>query len=191
MGVFRVTLSQVQFGCLIQNVLHFSQDSATEAMKATLSAEVQASYISQMKTRQSQNLTYTQVRVVLLGTTTAPHITNISTPGTVTGSAQELTYVAHVVRLQTDFAGRRGRGRIYIGGVPMNLSSSGILSSAAITAYNAVFASIMGVWGPSHTSNFRLVVNQGDNTPDPHPVVTMTLNPIPRVQRRRNIGVGI
>lgn len=191
MGVFRVTLSQIHFGCMVQNVLHFKKSDSVDADRATLAAEIVASYIPNMKTRQSQNLTYTQIRVHVLGESLAPYVLNVSTPGTVTGSAQELTFVSHVVRLNTAFAGRRGRGRWYIGGVPLNLSSSGILSSAAITAWNTVLASIMAVWGPSGSSNFDLGVQNGSESDDFHAVTALTLNPIPRVQRRRNLGVGI
>lgn len=99
---------------------------------------------------------------------------------------------AHLVRKRTDSSGRRGRGRLYIPGVPEGeVDSAGNLSTvyrdAMTTSANGLLTDLeTGVAGLPATPMVILHRSEGIGTePPPTPVVTMVCETKIATQRRR------
>jgi hypothetical protein len=141
----------------------------------------------------------------------------VPTGGAAAGSASssEEMSAAAVVRWRTTLAGKRFRGRMYIGPLPANYSDNGRLATAGMTTVNAhalALKNAFAVGGSSH-NEFALTIysrsyNEGEYgyPQGVHPsksffyppdyagnatnVTTYAVDSVLRTQRRRQIGVG-
>ena len=104
--------------------------------------------------------------------------------GTITGVGDRApSWLAAVTSLRTASAGRSRRGRYFLGGLMENEIVGNDLSSGHKTTVEAYAAALMGVFGPSGTSNlYRLVVYSrklasvpGTQCQDSSTVITSTL----------------
>lgn len=104
------------------------------------------------------------------------------------------TSIALVVKRKTDFGGRRGRGRIFLTGVPLDweddsrIDTTDVNFDAAMTALlanlNATVTNATIEWQPRHYMPSHPTVLAG-------PIRVWAYDPILRNQRRRQVGVGI
>lgn len=138
--------------------------------------------------------------------------------GTVVGTQSTGTplppHVAYVIQLKTGLAGRRNRGRLYMGGVRIEeVGADGNLLAGFVTGVNGLAATALAEYGQGGTNpdwdwviwSFRYA--SGWKPADAHPhrlafvgpissqneangIRTGICSPIWRVQRRREIGVG-
>jgi hypothetical protein len=134
--------------------------------------------------------------------------------GTVSGIVEE-AFAAAVVRWRTPQAGKSHRGRTYIGPIVQPWMTDGRLAAAGITAVTAFGTAMNNAYGGGGlpTRPYRLTVysrpyNNGEYqyatrktgsltvvTPPDYAgnstnVTTFSVDPILRVQRRRELGVG-
>lgn len=126
--------------------------------------------------------------------------------GTLSTTSGALTSAA-CVKQTSAFIGRSRRARSFIGPVPPGDILLGSLSVGFTTALNNYFTALMGLWGPtgSDAANGRLVVwsttiaklhsqatppAMGDPLSASAYVVAYHVDPVARVIRRRELGVG-
>lgn len=120
-----------------------------------------------------------------------------------------------VMRWRTPIAGKRHRGRTYIGPIPQQYMNDGYLDTAFRTSYNAFGTKMITTYsGVSGNTNGALLTvysrptNEGEGGYPSHKggtyhieffkdydgnstnVIAASLDPVLRSQRRRNIGVG-
>jgi hypothetical protein len=192
MGLFRVTISGLQQGQTMQNVLHFKKDASSTADLNALAVDIRDNWIQYVKTIQSGSMTYVNIKVARVNNSDVPVNLTISIPGANSGNDQWLTFYSHVMQFHTAHAGRTGRGRIYHFGLANNLHDKGLLWSGVLALWAPIITNIMNRYGPSGSSDFQLyVAPHGTDETAGFPVTSITMNPVVRMQRRRNIGVGV
>jgi hypothetical protein len=91
--------------------------------------------------------------------------------------------VAVVIRKRTSQPGKTGRGRWYIGCVPEDYSSIGILQSGAITAYTSLASAyrgdqvtVLATWGSYHHSGKDMAL---------YSISSTSVEPFLKTERRR------
>lgn len=110
--------------------------------------------------------------------------------------------VAVVIRKRTTLLGRAYRGRAFFAGIPIGSTSLGLLSEAAQAAWEADLTSALAVTinsGETGGPDFAPVLVGALRAVQPGPItsyrvtpiVSADLDPVLRVQRRREIGVGV
>lgn len=105
---------------------------------------------------------------------------------------------AVVARLRTGVAGRRHRGRIYLGGVPNAWETDGLLTTAGVTGYGLWAADMIAKFGgPTASSGYQLGVfsraawKEGLSEAKWFtPITQISIMSAITSQRRRRIGVG-
>lgn len=190
-NIFRVTLTQLLFSQTCQNVLHFTGPSADPLQMSALADEVQSGWISQVRTTQAADVTYVDIGVRLLESQFPAFHKTINVEGVAGAQDHDIPFLASVWRLRGDVLGKKGRGRVYICGMDQGVSSKGLILSPTLIEWQNRCANILGVFGPSGTSSFRLVICPPRPPFSTVSVVNMSIAPIWGHQRRRNIGIGI
>lgn len=188
---FRVTDIGTMYGQQHQNVLHFAGPSSDPLQMSALADEFTATWVTQMKGGQSQAYVHSQIKVRMLESQFPPFIKTINLAGANQFDDELFTPTAFVIRLRTDFVGRQGRGRIYLGGVNKGWTTNGLVDADVITSFNNRFATILGQFGLGGASAFDLVVLPHNPPFSVRNVTSMQLAPTLGVQRRRNIGIGV
>lgn len=189
-GFYRVTISALMYSQSVLNVLSFLGPVADLGAQTTLANEVTTIWINQVKTLQGAALNYVAVKVEALGTTLPPHIKTINIPGVQQFDNELDPCNAFIIRLRTGFAGRTGRGRVYIASVMKGFYRNGLVTQTLIDAWDQVFGNIMGNTGFG-SSPYILCVGNKSGPLVFHPVMSLQVAPTLGHQRRRNIGVGI
>jgi hypothetical protein len=190
-AIFRVTTVATLYGQTINNVLHFRGPSDDPAQMSVLAEEFVTNFLGHIRNMQVQDVFYSAIRVRMLESQYATFTKTTTLQGVNSADTQTLSFAAFVWKLRGATIGRHSLGRIYVGGIPSRVQTLGIIGSATIVAAQNRFVQIMGVYGPSGSSTFRLCIvpkNPPFTTTD---VVSMDINPVVCVQRRRNIGVGV
>lgn len=193
MSIFRITLTGFLFGQTIQNVLHFDNvDGAlTEAQAAT---EMSTQWLQQIKTIQITSFTWSLINVQNVSTLPRPSAYNlpVNIAGTQAASNPITVFLAHVIRLRTGLSGRKGRGRIYIAGPSSGEMANGILTAASIAKWETILNVLRGRYLINGSTQLRLgVFHRAELGGTITACSEMTVAPVPGVQRRRNVGVGV
>lgn len=191
-NIFRVTLTQLNQGQQIQNVLHFTGPSSDPLQLVALADEVESGWIANVRVSQWGSLKYIDIGVRLLESQFATfHKTiNLLATGGV-GSDQFIPFASYIYQLRGATIGRRSRGRAYIAGVHQDDTAQGLLNPAAVTTRRNRQETIMSIFGPNGTSTFRLVICPSKPPFNVVPVTSMSIAPTLGTQRRRNIGRGM
>lgn len=191
MATIRVTLSMTYYGQLFQNVLHFNKSDYVASELPTLIQDVKDNWITHVKWCQSDGLKYINMKLHHVGSLT-PDTNEVLAINGGTGSSSEYKpFNCHIIRIQSEVAGRIGRGRVYIGGIASNLTDFGFIKTSILATWATKLQLITAAFGPSATSDFQLGVNPHTETDDFKPMQSLSINPVEGIQRRRNIGVGI
>jgi len=191
MAEFRATLMAQHMGQAHQNVLHFQKSGAVTLDASNLANDLKDYWCQIWKPGVASNFTYTNIHVQQLGSTDPPFDLAVSITGTGSAEAGTLPFMALNIRLQTAFGGRHGRGRFYHAGLNPGHLSYGVIQPSIVTYFTGICTSLMARYGPTGASDFQIGVMSRVASSTFHPVTSMTVDTIPRVQRRRNIGVGI
>ena len=193
MSILRVTTTAFRYGQAHQNVLHFNNpDGATPL--ATAATDVRDNWVNKVTIHLASTLRYLNILVQDITNPAEPAVSlAIDRLGQSFGDTTFASFACMVFKLQTDFGGRHGRGRVFLGGMAANFMTDGILNSGyIINVNNDIVAPIMARFGPSGTSNLELgVLQRGGGGPTLHPVQSIQVRSTMGVQRRRNIGVGV
>lgn len=188
--VVRVTISGLDYNQVTQNVLHFRHVADPYNAQA-IAAEIIAGWIPNVQFFSKSNFSY---RNVLVQDIEVPANPTASIPINMAGfgasSTRAPSFWSAVIKIQTPVGGRHGRGRIFLAGLHADAFESGILGSLFQTQALDHLNALIARYGPTGTSDLRLVVlNRVDNSQSD--MVNLVLRPIPGIQRRRNIGIGI
>jgi hypothetical protein len=123
-----------------------------------------------------------------------PGVSPTNLPVNIVGGGLSLSngvsFATYCIKKTTNTAGRKGRGRLYMGRLsPSNLGANGILTTAALSALNGIAATVFARYGITGNGPYRLIV-YSDADPVAKQVTSLQFDVVPRVQRRRNFGVG-
>lgn len=195
MALMRATLTGVWINSVtMQNVIHLWNPDGTMSDLA-VATELRDGWCTLLAAGQVNTFGWRNISVLRVGTTDTP--TNLAVvvngqDGTDNQGGSAVICVKF--RLHTGFAGRHGRGRIYLPGYRSVYWSGGQLTSTGITnmtiRLNAIKARYVG---PGNTGPVQLAVapRSAVSEADMHLVDDISLSLTPGVQRRRNLGVGL
>jgi hypothetical protein len=175
-----------------QNVLHFHKADAVTADAAALANDIKDNWCVIWKPGVGNNFIFQNIHVKQLGSIDPPYDLAVAIPGTGSAEGGTLAFVCMNIRLQTGIAGKHGRGRIYHAGLNPGHLSFGIIAPTFVSYYMTnIITPLFNRYGPTGPSEFTIGVRGRASGAEFHPATSMTLDTIPRVQRRRNLGVGI
>jgi hypothetical protein len=130
----------------------------------------------------SSQITATSLLVKLGPNDTGASVVEPISFGGAGASAQSAPNVAMLVQKGTNLGGRKGRGRLFIPGVPeASVDPSGIIAAGTITALNAVLGDFIT---DLQTNDVPMVLLHSDST-TPTPVTSLNINATAATQRRR------
>lgn len=189
-NIARVTISGLRYNQVTQNVLHFEHQ--TEVWDAgAIAVEILNNWIPQAIKFSGTQFSYRSILVQCVNDPTLPTFTlALNVAGTQFDDQRCQGYVTSVIKLATNTGGRHGRGRIFFAGPASDAFQFGFHQATFSSQAAGFLATLMARYGPGGSSNLRLgILNRATKTLTP--VTGMTLRPIPGVQRRRNIGIGV
>lgn len=190
-NIFRVTTIASMYGQQIQNVFHLTGPSDDPAETQAVAEHVAANWIPNIRTGQTSALVYNGIKVRLLESQFPPFVKTINLAGGFGFDDEVSTVLCFIMRLRTPFIGRHGRGRLYLGGVLKGWTKNGLVTDAIINAWNARFATLLGIYGPGGSSVYDLVLCPPKPPFARREVTSIQLAPTLGTQRRRNIGIGV
>ena len=190
-NIFRVTTVALMYGQEFQNVFHLTGPSADPAELSTIADEIALNWLQQIRAQQTAALVYTGVKVRLLESQFPTFVKTVNFAG-LNGFDDELsTVLGFILRLRSAEIGKRGRGRLYIGGVMKGWTKNGLVIDSQLTAWGVRITNLLARYGPQGSTTYRLVICPSKAPFSTRAVTTMQLAPKLGTQRRRNIGVGI
>lgn len=191
MAEFRATIMAQHQGQAHQNVLHFQKSDAVTLDAQNLATDLKDNWCQIWKPGVGSNFIWNNIHVKQLGSTDPAYDLAFTLLGTGSAEIGTLPFVAMNVRLQTGFSGKHGRGRFYHAGLNPGHTTYGVIQPSIMTFFTAICSALMARYGPTGASDFQLGVMARSAGATFHPVTSMTIDSIVRMQRRRNIGVGI
>jgi hypothetical protein len=195
MSLHKVTLIQSLIGQRIENVLHLR--NADGALTNQQMADyIVANWIDVVRINQNNRLTYLQLLIQDADTpNVAPFVVNLASAGQWVGFDANLPFLSLVLKKNTNFAGRHGRGRVYLCGVNHGeISTTGAWDTGNLTGRFKTMTDNLNLhWTIDATGGLTLQVaphnfsigNEG------HSVTNIQARAFPGVQRRRCVGVGV
>ena len=192
-----VTLIQTMKGQSVQNVIHFINPDGALSLQ-TIADFMTTDWIPALKPIQNTAVVYRQIQVRDLDNpATATFLLNTAIPGTAVGFDARLPPLCIVIQKKTNRAGRKGRGRLYISGFDEgSLDTTGTWSAGHLTGVMATAVNNLRerffLGGAQQTGLALAIMGRGpDNGIELTPVTNLIVRPVPGLQRRRSIGVGI
>lgn len=188
MPVWRATFSGMLWGNTVQNVCHFSW----EGQAPELCDYLDTNWIDRIKTFQHNQFTWLDIGVrdvTSVPANAAFHkpINKIGTSSLATATDTNLVTV--VLQLRTNFAGRSGRGRICIGGVPSGRFNLGLVEPSVLTIWQATADALRDAFFAGQTC--VLGVTSRSNPANIKGVVTIQVRQAQGTMRSRGYGRGI
>jgi len=201
--IYKLRIHCRLFGSEVLNVMHFKEAVGTLPANPaqTLANDFLTNMGTTLRARATTEMAFEfieVVRIVPYGDGPALALFAGGTNGTATGGAISTT-LAEVVTLSTGRAGRRYRGRIFLGGGPASANLAGAWAAAQSTRTQAFVTAMVAryVTSPLATAFQLGVWSKLIAGPDPPfntdaftPVTSATVRTTVRNQRRRQIGVG-
>lgn len=195
MSYHRVTITGRYHGQTIQNVIHLRNLDGTHSNQA-IAAFIVSDWVPVFQNLHHNSFQYVSAEVREILTPTPGPAFNL--PFTLVGgggTTESPSFSCFKLRFGTALAGKKFRGRYYIGGISQALFNSGmVISATGITRLQAVSNNIVQKWcgvGPGAIPGLDLVIAHKDTQILPTLVISCIHAPIQGVQRRRNLGVGI
>jgi hypothetical protein len=195
MGIYRVTFTgNWQNIITCQNVVHFADRSEFPLTHTQVMVELRDNWLAIMATRQTNKYGWRNITIQTVGSGANPSSFPIVVNGADGVDNIGGTMVTNLkLRINTDFAGKKGKGRIYMPALRDQFWESGQIQASAIpqinTMVNALQARYQNVGGLGPL--ILGVHGRGPEASGFHACVTLTYSLIPGIQRRRNLGVGI
>jgi hypothetical protein len=190
--IARVTITAVQHGSTIQNVVHMWKPEPEPNALQLLGPSVVTNWINVVRGQQVNLLKYTNVMVQQVDPLGQGFNTATSILGNIPTGTGYPTFAAIILSFKTATPGRRGRGRVYMGGLRLDGGNNNTVEANTLLAWQTISATLKAKWtGGTPETGWNLVVIPR-NDPTSHKFV---IDIAPRstfgVQRRRNTGVGI
>ena len=101
-----------------------------------------------------------------------------------------IPFVCWKIRLTTGLAGRKFRGRFYVGPIQAGFTSFGLINGAGVAHWNATLIQLRLKFVTAVETGLSLIVRGDPANPHNTIVTDIQLSTQVGVQRRRNIGVG-
>lgn len=190
-NIFRITTIGLMYGQQIQNQFHLLGPSADPLELQTIAQHVRDNWLAEIRLRHTQALRYNTIKVRLLESQFPTHSETVNIAGNFGFDDEVSTVLAFILRLRSGVIGRKGRGRLYIGGVLKGWTHNGLVDESQINLWNITIGALMGVYGPNGSSPYRLTIVPQKPPFTTNEVTTMQVAPTLGVQRRRNIGIGV
>lgn len=176
-----------------QNVVCFDNPDGA-LTDAQMAAELRDNWLTLIAAGQVNTFAWRNISISQIGSNIAPFNLAINVQG-VDGvdnlGGTQMTCVKW--RFHTAFAGKRGRGRIYLPAFRSVYWSAGQLTATGITnitsRITAIKARYVGAGAPSPL--VLIIHGRGPEAAGPLQVDDITLSLTPGCQRRRNLNVGI
>jgi hypothetical protein len=190
----RVTTTFLWMGQQMQNVLHFSNPDGVLSL-AAVASDIEANWIGNLRSAVDNRGKWINIGVRNLDDlNVAPYNKAVSITPINDHGDQQVPYMACIIRIRTGVAGKAGRGRVYVPGLATAHTQNGVISTGGFQQWDepggvlhyvklAYLAS--STVSPLQIGVYHLADHSFTGATD------LTLNPVPGVQRRRNIGVGI
>lgn len=190
MSDHRVVCSATLYGQTVQNVLHLKNRN-NAFTQVQIANDVVSNYISQVRKRQQSDLVWNSVLVQNLSNPVeAPFSLIINLAGQSFSSLSMPSFASYVIKLSTGFAGRHGRGRIFVPGINFNSNEKGFFTPAEITQWETnVFPAFRAAYISNPNNTLALCVRASDG--QMHEVTAAQLRTVVGCQRRRMPGIGI
>lgn len=190
--VLKVRLTGFVIGQMHENIVYFERTGAVSDEPIVLAQEIRDNWCVLWKPMLPTNqFFWTNIKV---NNVDAAQTSPVNLAVNITGSGGAFTgicpFMTYSIRKLTQFAGRKGRGRMYLGCVNQANLASGIIVAANLNTINAICANVMGRYGSTGTSGYSLTLFAEDGDRTSRLVTSLFCDNIPRVQRRRNIGQG-
>lgn len=192
MAVFEVTIIGTYMGQTHENVLHFRKDAATSSDLQNLATEIEVGWLQKIKEFTPSEMLWHTIRVRNIGNNLDPAINHTIVIQGISSSASQMpSFVCMLLKIQTDVAGKTGRGRIYLSSPAPGHIVNGRFGNNLIDFVNVRLGQLKGLYIIPATTGWELgVCKRGDPSAFKH-AIDLKLDTIPRCQRRRNIGVGV
>lgn len=188
----RVTIAQMQYGQIYENVIHFRDDSVTYD-PTSIKGYIETHWIPAIKGQQASSVQYKTIYVRDISTAGTP---TYNYPIAINGGGGTVMNcwgpAAAVYSIQTAVGGPHGRGRFYVSGWYVGNIYEGKFQVDVLGYFQATANTLIAKFitagtlvGPLH-----LVVCPRLNPSAFNYATNIVVKSIPGVVRRRNIGVG-
>ena len=151
--IFQLTFQQLWRGQVMENVIHF-RARGTAPTDAELKTDAQL-WLNFFCNLQSTEVSYPAVKIKRMTPLAFDEIIYTPTGGAVGGTQAtpaHNTTLAIVFTKRTGTAGKKHRGRMYVGGYPASWGVDRITDSAGLTAMGTFAGSVLAAFGESGTS---------------------------------------
>lgn len=193
-ALYRVRLRGFLVGQAHENVMHFRANEGVADNPMDLANEIATQWCVILKDGfPTGSFGWDLVHVNnLTNPAAAPADNTISIPGSGAGNSAVIPFVTFKMKLKTNFAGRKARGRIFISTPNAGNITAGFLTSATLSFWNARAQSLLARYGTGGTANYRLVIH-GKNDPPTQdfPVTAIVMDTRPATCVKRQIGRGV
>lgn len=197
--IYQVTYQQILDGQTLENVIHFRERTGTST-PAQIATSVQG-FLVAMAQIQTNNVVYSNIIVKQM--TPLAFDESFVTPSVTTGAQSSAVFnnvVSMVFTKRTGVAGKRHRGRIYVGGVPLIFATDpNRLNTTGTTATGTFISTVMGAYGETGTDAHLAIGVYSRLLGGTNPFTVAGWQQLTGIdsqvvfgtQRRRRVGVGI
>lgn len=199
MTLYRVTNTGIYHGQTIQNVIHFADNISVGGSPPTpqvIAEDIRANWLPAERLLHHDSFKFVQVECSEIRNP-APMPAHIAATTLTGNGGPSLSHSvsAFKIRMITSRGGRRGRGKIFIGGIPINLFTTDMVLTTTATDRLLAFCSAIEARYMVHDGTppvpFRMMLVHKDVNDPPNEIITCTWLPVAGVQRRRNKLVGV
>ena len=186
----QVIASGLMYGQTCQHVLHFIESDATRTA-ASIAGYVKTNFIDKVTIFQNNNLKYVSLLVRFLEEgAPAPFNLIFDRPGQGFNDRRIPSTLTYVIKLQTQRAGRHGRGRIILPGVQSDSIQDGFLTASALLSWqDQIISPMMAAFLDNPSTTLALCVREANGTMNL--VTNMQMRSLVGQLRRRQPGVGV
>jgi hypothetical protein len=165
---------------------------ATTAEISGLPAFIVSHWINVFRLQQVNLFKYTNVMVQRVDVEENAINLPVSILGNISTGVGYPTFAAIIMTIRTAFFGRRGRGRVYFGGLKLDGSNSNVVEVNYLTAWQTNANTVLTNFsGGSSPTGWQLGVRGRAADDTFHSATNLAMRTTFGVQRRRNTGVGI
>jgi hypothetical protein len=190
MPILRIVTTGFIFGQLNQNRMHFVVDDPTVTL-TDAAIDIRDNWLNNFKQALAVEFHWTEISVSQLGPLPPAPVTLVvaidGTGGSVPGNVMAQ---ALVMKIGTAVPGRKGRGRIFIGGTGNNVTIFGLLFGADYAFYNNMWTPMRARYLADGSGPLELGLVTGNDPSTFRSAISLVLSPYPGLQSRRRVGHG-
>jgi len=195
MAIARVTFSMTLYGSVCQNVWHFEKDDYVTADLPVLLTNLRDHWLDVYKNMIVSEATFVSLHGERLQDGGGGDVSTLalSMVGGAGSDVRSPLMCSLVLQLRTGLGGRKNRGRIFVPGMSVGQTHSGLFTGAWLTTATGYCNTLVSRWCiPSPDYEWHLVIHGPDDaSTEGRDVTTIQPRATPGTQRRRELGVGI